>query len=104
MVDGEASLDEFSRAQIAKTLQWWAEVHPRRDQPVLERADGSQLTPRTIATAVRYPGSPIGEPIFEMFALGMADTRRDGPRDLDQVLQVFIADAQRWSEERGDER
>lgn len=93
----EIGLDEEARARIAETLRAWAEVHPRRDLPLLELADGSQLTPRTMAAAAGEPRSRAGEYVLTMFELALADEVR-GPHELDELLVVFARDTERWAE------
>lgn len=63
---------------------------------MLEVADGSQLTPRTIAAAARAPDSRTGALIYAMFGLAVEDKTR-GPHELEQILTVFDRDAERWS-------
>lgn len=59
-------LDEGPRRQIAEALQAWAEVHPRRDLPVVALIDGSELTPIEMARAAEDPDSPRGQHLLRV--------------------------------------
>jgi hypothetical protein len=93
-------LDERQQRQVAETLQAWAEVHPRRHQPVIALMDGSELTPKDMAVAAAHPDSPRGKHLLRVFAAGLIHDDDEQPETLEQILDDYRQDAKRWSEGR----
>jgi hypothetical protein len=91
-------VDEEQRQQIAATLQAWAEVHPRRYQPIVALFDGSELTPMDMARAAAEPDSPRGQHLLRVFAAGLVPDDDEEPETLEQILDDYWQDAKRWSE------
>lgn len=86
-------LSKEQRRAIENTLARWAEVHPRPDAPIIQLADGSELTPRTIAIAVQDPDSERGQLMFRVFATGLIADDVEEPETLEQILADFTGDA-----------
>jgi DNA-directed RNA polymerase specialized sigma24 family protein len=97
MAAEEPSLTDDERERVRSVLLFWAEVHPRPDRPVIQLADGSELTPRDIGRAMVEPRSRYESTLFRVFAL----TQREEPEvpriSLDVALGVFARDAERWA-------
>lgn len=73
---------------ITQTLALWAEAHPRRDLPVVQLGDGSELTPRD-----------IGDDRRAQLTLCLLEEPGVPSISLDDALGVFRADANRWEPE-----
>jgi hypothetical protein len=91
-------LDEGQRRQIAEALHAWAEVHPRRDLPVVALIDGSELTPIEMARAAEEPESPRGQHLLRVFAAGLIADDVEEPETLEQILSDYWRDTYRWRE------
>jgi len=95
------SLDKTQRQQIAETLHEWAEVHPRRDLPVVALMDGSELTPLEMAAAVGDPDNPRGQYLLRVFAAGLIADQEESPETLEEILSDYREDTRRWRQGRG---
>jgi hypothetical protein len=93
-------LSEDQRRHISDALHSWADVHPRRDLPIVALIDGSELTPLDMARAVDDPQSPRGQHVLRVFAAGLIDDDVEAPETLDEILEYFWKDAARWREGR----
>ncbi len=90
------SLNAAQRQQIAETLHAWAEVHPRRDLPIVALMDGSELTPLEMADAVGNPNSPRGQLLLRVFAAGLIPDNVERPETLEEILSDYQEDTRRW--------
>lgn len=89
-------LDDEQQYRLADALSDWAELHPRPDLALIQVADGSELTPRDLAAAVREPASPRGRLVLRVYAVALyGDDRRE--IDFEELLSVYRADAERWA-------
>jgi hypothetical protein len=90
-------LNEAEWNRIVEVLAIWGEVHPRRDLPLIQLLDGSELTPADIGRAVTDPESPHGQLLYRVFATTKIEDDRSPPEPLDEVLLDFERDARAWS-------
>jgi hypothetical protein len=93
-------LTESQRHQIEQTLKVWANVHPCPDLPVIQLADGSELTPRDMAAAVADPESRRGRLLYRVFAKGLIDDGIEPPETLDGILADYWRDVENWDHDR----
>lgn len=93
-------LNESQRHEIAKTLRVWADYHPYRNLPIIELADGSELTPESMALAAAEPDSRRGRLIYRLFAVGLIDDSVEPPETLGQILAGYWRDIELWRSER----
>jgi hypothetical protein len=93
-------LEEYQRQKISEALHAWAEVHPRRDLPIVALIDGSELTPMDMARAVDEPDSPRGQHLLRVFAAGLIADKLEPAETLDEILDDYRKDANRWREGR----
>ena len=91
-------LGEGEQLQIAETLLAWAEVHPHPDLPVVALIDGSELTPMDMARAAAEPDSPRGQHLLRVFAAGLIADDVEEPETLEQILNDYWQDTNRWRE------
>jgi hypothetical protein len=90
------TLTSDQRERISSVLSIWAEFHPRPALPLIQLADGSELTPRDLAEAAQEPASERGSMIYRVFACGLIPTQLDEPQDLESILAAFERDVDEW--------
>src|SRR5438034_10065064 len=93
-------LERSQREAIVTTLVRWAEAHPRRDIPLIQFADGSEMTPRDIARALVESESPRGQMLFRVFAAGLIEDNVEPHESLGQIPADFRRDTERWLAQR----
>ena|ERR1700760_2627931 len=93
-------LSESQRRLIAETLKLWAEHHPYPDLPVIQLADGSELTPRDIAHSINEPDSRRGILLYRVFAVGLIKDEIEPPETLEEILSDYLVDIRNWQYER----
>jgi hypothetical protein len=94
------ALSESQRRRIAETLKLWAEHHPHPDLPVIQLADGSELTPRDMAHSVNEPDSQRGLLLYRVFAVGLIKDDVEPPETLEEILSDYWVDIRNWQYER----
>lgn len=94
------ALDPGQVELIAEVLSRWGEVHPRPEMPIIQLADGSELTPRDISAAVRGPDSRRGRLLFRVFAVALVDDGVEPSESLERMLTDFERDADEWERAR----
>jgi hypothetical protein len=90
------ALNEGQRSLIAKTLNEWAKYHPRPMLPIIQLADGSELTPSNIANAVAEPDSYRGRLVYRVFAAGLIEDDVEPPETLEDILSDYRRDIEIW--------
>ena len=94
------NLSNEQRVQIAETLRPWAESHPYPDSPLIQLADGSELSPRDMARAVAEPDSQKGSLLYRVFAAGTIEDDVERPESLEEILAPFQRDTEVWQREK----
>ena len=84
------------RKRIAGVLSYWGRSHPKRETPIIQLANGSELTPLDIALAVEEGDALRGQLLFRVFAAGLLDDGVEPPESLDEILADFERDAAEW--------
>jgi len=89
-------LNADERTQIAETLRAWAASHPRAESPLIQLADGSELSPLDMARAVQEPDSPRGAFLYRVFAAGTIEDEVERPETLEEILADYRKDTETW--------
>jgi hypothetical protein len=82
--------------EIRNVLRRWGSAHPRRHDPLIRLADGSELTPAEISRAVRDPRSPIGALLLRVIAFGVVEDHVSAGRSVEDVLAAYRRDLDEW--------
>jgi hypothetical protein len=91
-------LNSDQRNEIAETLRAWAASHPRAESPLIQLADGSELSPLDMARAVEEPDSPRGALLYRVFAAGTIEDEVERPETLDEILTDYRKDTATWQD------
>ena len=94
------SLSESQRLRIAETMRAWAESHPSRNLPIIQLADGSELTPLDMAVAAAEPDSRRGRLLYRVFAAGLIEDKIEPLETLEDILLDYWRDVESWRSER----
>jgi hypothetical protein len=91
-------LNADQRTQIAETLRAWAASHPQAASPLIQLADGSELSPLDMARAVEEPDSPRGAFLYRVFAAGTIKDEVERPETLEEILADYRNDTETWQD------
>ena len=92
-------LNPDQRTLIAETLRAWAASHPRAESPLIQLADGSELSPLDMAgRAVEEPDSPRGAFLYRVFAAGTIEDNMERPETLEEILADYRKDTEIWQD------
>ena len=72
-------------------------------EPLIRRADGSELSPLDMARAVAEPDSPRGAFLYRVFAAGTIEDNVERPETLEEILADYRKDTEIW-QDRGPAR
>jgi hypothetical protein len=89
-------LTAAQRAQVTEALSLWAENHPYRDLPIIQLADGSELTPRDMAIAASEPESQRGRLLYRVFATALIPDEVESAETLEEILIDYRRDIEFW--------
>ena len=83
------SVSESQLETLGVVLAEWAEVHPRRDRPLMALLDDHELTPMEIAEALRDRQSPMHDAVARVFSAGMSGFVEGDEASFEQTLTVL---------------
>lgn len=74
----------------------WGEAHPQPHTPLIQLADGSELTPAEIGQAASAMEGRYGRLIYRLFAAAMIDDKVEPFESLAEILADFERDTALW--------